>query len=137
MKSNFLLLALASALFLMTGCVTDQTEMGASPKIPAAEGLVNIRDTSNENTHLDLIVKHLAEPSKMSPDASTYVVWSKAMTENSKPQNLGALMVGRDLSGKLSTVTPLRNFELFVTAEATSEAQQPSGEHLLWAKIIH
>jgi len=53
--------------------------------------------------------------------------------KDATPQNIGALEVDGDLSGRLKTVTAQRRFELFVTGEATGQAPSPSGEPLLWA----
>jgi hypothetical protein len=34
--------------------------------------------------------------------------------------------------GTLKTVTPLNDFELFVTAETDSQTQVPTGQRLIW-----
>ena len=41
---------------------------------------------------------------------------------------MGALVVDKNLDGKLVTITPLRTFELFITAEASGgKSGNPSG----------
>ena len=45
---------------------------------------------------------------------------------------MGALVVNKNLDGKLVFITPLHTFELFITAEASGQIQQPFGEPLLW-----
>lgn len=122
-----LLLATAFA----SGCAGTET-LSASPALPAAAGTVRCSKAVNDNTAIDLKVKHLAYPDRLTPPAAVYVVWTKA-DKDAEPRNIGALTVDESLTGRLKTVTSLRRFELFVTGEATGQAPSPSGEPLLWA----
>jgi hypothetical protein len=47
------------------------------------------------------------------------------------PQNIGALRVNDDAQGELVTVTAFTRFSLFVTAEASPQAQRPTGRALM------
>lgn len=124
-----LLLAAGAAVFA-AGCVGPE-KLAASSALPAAEGTLTCAKAANDNTAVDLKVKHLANPDRLTPPAAVYVVWTKA-DKDAPPQNIGALKVDGDLTGRLETVTALRRFELFVTGEATGQAPAPSGEPLLW-----
>lgn len=123
----------AAAATAMTGCAIfgGRVALSTSPGMPASEGSVRFSVTNNDNTSIDLRVKHLAHPDKLTPPAGSYVVWTKA-NKDAKPQNIGALKVDDDLYGAFQAETPLHSFELFVTAEPTGEVQQPSGAPLLW-----
>jgi len=123
-------LLLAGAM-LGTGCAGAE-KLSASPALPAAEGTLKCDKGANDNTDIDLKVKHLASPDRLTPPASVYVVWLKA-DKDAAPQSIGALEVDGDLSGRLKTVTALRRFELFVTGEATGQTPTPSGAPVLWA----
>lgn len=129
-KIGMLLLATGVAVFA-AGC-SGLENLSSSSALPAADGTLLCAKADNDNTAIDLKVKHLANPDRLTPPASVYVVWTKA-DKNATPQNIGALEVDEDLNGRLETVTSLRRFELFVTGEATGQAQSPSGEPVLWA----
>jgi hypothetical protein len=77
------------------------------------------------------VVRYLADPAKLQPAASIYVVWVSP-DKDSPAQNLGALKVDDHRKGTLRTTTPLHSFRLFVTAEADGQVQMPTGTNLLW-----
>lgn len=105
--------------------------LSASPTLPAVEARARFSATNNDNTRIVLTVKHLARPDKLTPPANGYVVWTRA-TKYAEAQNIGALIVDKNLNGKLEAETPLHSFELFITAEDSGQVQQPSGQPLLW-----
>ena len=121
--------AVLATTLAMAGCAS--VNLSTTPSMPAAEGHARYSITANDNTRIVLKVKHLAQPAKLTPPASNYVVWTRA-TKDAPPQNIGALIVDNDLNGELNGETPLHNFELFVTAEASGQVQTPSGQPLLW-----
>lgn len=121
----------ACAALSAPGCAGPE-RLSASSSLPAAEGTLKCGKAANDNTGIDLKVKHLASPDRLTPPAAVYVVWTKP-DKDAAPQNIGALEVDSDLVGRLKTVTPLRRFELFVTAEATGQTPAPTGPPLLWA----
>ena len=102
----------------LTGCALFSggagARMNASPLVPAAEGHAKVGEARNGNTSIDLTVKHLADPQKLTPPANNYVVWLRP-NKDAPAQNIGALIVDKDLVGRLNTVTALRTFNLFVT----------------------
>jgi hypothetical protein len=111
-----------------------QVRMSVTERMPAAEGTVTVGEAENDNTALEVSVRHLAPPEKIAPEATTYVVWARASAAD-RVQNLGALKVNDDLRGTLKTVTPLRTFDVFITAEASPTAQSPSSDGLLTASV--
>lgn len=115
---------------LIAGC-GGGTAMRGSSAVPSAEGSVSYSDAGSGNTGIKLQVKHLAKPERLTPPAVVYVVWLQK-EKSAPPQNLGALEVDKNLTGRLVTVTPHAHFDLFVTPEATGEVQKPSGEQVLW-----
>lgn len=131
MSSRWIATFLAAT--VMTGCAmfSGKVSLSASPSMPAAEGSVRYSTSKNDNTVIVLSVKHLAHPDKLTPPSGSYVVWTKA-NKDAMPQSIGALKVDSDLYGSLLAETPLHSFDLFVTAEPSSEAQQPAGQPLLW-----
>jgi len=111
-----------------------KVRMSVTERMPAAEGTVVVAQAENDNTALEVSVRHLAPPEKIAPEATTYVVWARASAAG-RVQNLGALKVNDDLQGTLKTVTPLRTFDVFITAEASPTAQSPSSDGLLTASV--
>jgi hypothetical protein len=100
---------------------------------PAAEGTVRALPGPNGNTHIDVLVRHLAPPEKVFPAAKVYVVWVQA--PGGPPQNVGALRLDDDLTGRLSTVTPLQAFTLVVTPEQSPVETVPQGPRVLTAQV--
>jgi len=129
--------AVLAVTLAMSGCSMlgigegEAIRLSSSPTLPAVEGNAKFVATKNNNTRITLTVKHLPQPEKLTPPANQYIVWTRA-GEYEAAQNIGALVVDKNLNGKLETETPLHTFELFITAEASGQIQRPSGEPLLW-----
>ena len=142
MKTNQWLVI--AALALMTPVVAMAAGCGASgPRtivmrtshdVPSAEGTIKASSADNGNTALEVEVRHMASPEKVATGATTYVLWARAAGA-AVAQNLGALQVDGDLRGTLKTVTPLRSFDVFITAEASPTAMAPINKQLLTASI--
>jgi hypothetical protein len=107
--------------------------MTAAKTVPAAVGEVNVAKEKNGNIRVDVKVKHLAKPGNLTPPANTYVVWLQQ--EGSQPQSQGELKVENDLDGELKTTTPLKNFNVFITAETDSQTKTPSDQVVLRATV--
>jgi hypothetical protein len=130
MKIKLFVIAIAAA---AAGCAAiGGHALNRSPEIPKAQGTVRFESVAGDDTGIDLRVSHLEEPEGLTPPGYAYVAWVRA-TRDEVPLNVGSLVVGSDLTGELRTVTSLRSFEVFVTAEATSDVSAPTGERLLWA----
>lgn len=93
--------------------------------VPAATGNVDIGRDNNGNTRIDLHVEHLAQPAELSPSMDSYVIWIQA--PGMAPENEGRLKIGNDLKGGLTTVTPLRAFDIIIAAEQNPAAPQMKG----------
>lgn len=110
--------------------------MVCDPAIPAAESTVTVDTNRNGNTAFDLTVKHLAQPQRVDPNATVYVVWARGNESSQASQNMGALKVDDNLNGSYSGVTAMREFELFVTAEPSSAASSPTGRTLVHGNVV-
>jgi hypothetical protein len=110
--------------------------MDRGEKNAAADAELNAKREANNNLQLDLSVHHLAKPENLNTGASTYVVWAKNDRDASAPaQNLGQLQVNDNLEGRFQTVTPLKNFDLFITAEPVATVTSPTGYRALWTHV--
>jgi hypothetical protein len=75
-------------------------------------------------------VEHLANPTSLSPSQANYIVWLQDKG-GSGPENQGELKVNGKLEGTFQTVTPRKNFDLFVTGENDGTVKSPSGPEVL------
>ncbi len=82
---------------------------------------------------MKLRVEHLANPADLSPPQNSYIVWLQ--DKGSGPENEGALKVNGKLEGTFQTVTPLKNFDIFVTGENDSTVTSPSGPEVLRTSV--
>ncbi len=122
--------------FLFTACSHSTVrKMETSTVVPGAQGELTVSGADNNNQKLVLEVKHLANPSALPSGSSNYVVWARPFTAASEAQNLGALSVDDNLTGKLETITPFPQFSLFITAESSPTVTKPTGDPLLWTNV--
>lgn len=96
---------------------------------PAAEGKVITNSDPNGNTEVEVQVKHLASPQKLTPPRQAYLVWVQARGKS--PELLGVLRVNDKLEGSLKATTPYKVFDILVTGEDTLSPQTPSDMVLL------
>lgn len=125
-------LVLPTVVGLGLGCARPQT-MVSAVGVPASEGTVKATDGGNGNTKLAIHVKHLAPPSKVSPDAMVYVVWLQP--RNGVLQNIGALVLNDNLEGRLETLTPHRRFQITVTPEPGGQLEKPTHEPVFTSEV--
>ena len=125
--------SLFSCSMIRTGS-KDFVMMG-SPNVPAAQGNARVTTTDDGNTQLDVKVKHLAPPAKINPEATVFVAWVQSNAESAEPRNLGALKVTDDLDGSITAVTPLKTFDLYITAEPSATVNAPSGDTILRTNV--
>ena len=111
--------------FALTNAYAKKYPFTASTAVPAARGKVDIGKDSNGNTTVKITAEHLAEPGKLSPPGTDYVVWFQE--KGSEPQTQGRLRIDKNLKGNFETSTPLKNFDIFVTAESNASTKQPAG----------
>jgi hypothetical protein len=126
----------ALLILLLVGGVTTATAgatlpLGNSSEIPAAQGKVSLHSTKNGNVKITLSVQHLAPPGRIIPGAEVFVVWARGLALGSEAQNLGALRVDKKLNGKLTAVTAMPSFDLFITCEQSQTATVPGSLELL------
>jgi hypothetical protein len=133
-KSLLLLLIFVFAGLLMSTAIIAKTfPLTSSPAVPAAAGTVDIHKDKNGNTEVTIKAEHLAQPALLTPPASAYVVWFQ---ESGQPaMNQGQFKVEKSLKSEFKTTTPMKNFDLFVTAENDPLTKFPAGVSVLKTKI--
>lgn len=128
-----LVLSMTLALPLAACAEPRPIPMLNAPEAPAAQGTVITKVAENGNLRLVVQVKHLAPPEKMMPNATVYVVW--VQPPGAGPQNVGALRVDSNLTGRLETTTAHPVFDVFITAEESPTAAFPRGPRVLTASV--
>jgi hypothetical protein len=119
---------------LAAACGPSKVPVQVAPEQPAARADLRVGADSNDNTTIDLRVRHLADPARLSPPRSIYMVWLRPQGgETTEP--LGQLQVDKNLDGRLRAVTPYREFELLVSAEDDIEAFSPSHQIALRTSV--
>lgn len=124
---------------LLAGC-SKKIAFQNSSVVPAAEGTIAITQDDNENYKIDLTVKRLADPSRLSPPKNVYIVWIE--TSQSGTINIGQLTTStrgfsKMLTSSLSAVSPHKPLKVFITAEDNAEANYPSMSVVLETKPIY
>lgn len=100
---------------------------------PAAEGKATTNTDRNGNTSVEVEVKHMATPQSLTPAKQDYLVWVQGRGQS--PELLGALRVNSDLEGSLKATTPLKEFDILITAEDTMKPEAPSSMVILRGNI--
>lgn len=138
MKTDRLSFALPLATGLAAATRVRSADAGTvnNGDIQAAEAEVMIRTYDTGNTTFDLTVRHVARLRGVDREASVYVVWLHGGESAARWRNLGALDVDHDRSGRCSGATPLRAFELIVTAEPWPPESYPTGKALLYTTVL-
>lgn len=130
-SSRFVIAAAAAALSSCAGLFGGRP-LSRGPDLPAAVGEVSFTRLAGSGTAVEVRVENLVEPDRLNPPGYAYVAWVRTGREG-PPSNLGFLSLRGDSSGELRALTALDCSELFITAEATGDAERPTGRRLLWA----
>jgi hypothetical protein len=128
------LLSAFLGILITTGTATAKKyPLTADPSIPAARGQVDVGRDKNGNTKVELQVEHLAPPENLTPPKTAYVVWFQE--RGAEAANQGTLKPNKGLKAKFKSVTPLKTFDVLVTAESDPTAKSPSGPEALRATV--
>lgn len=139
---SYIFTRLKSVIFVLTTILLLSNFSSCAKKImfeqssivPGAEGSVKITKDKNSNYSIHINVLHLAEPKKLQPAKSVYLVWMQA--EDNSTKNIGLLnssssLLSKTLKASLHTVTPFKPTRIYVTAEDDSKITFPAGETVL------
>ena len=105
-----------------------------TPRTPAAMGVVNVQKDANENTVGKIEVEHLAPARELRDDLNVYVAWVRPVGD-SEWQNVGQLSIDNSRKGTLEVRVPHDQFELSVSAESDSRANNPSEFIVMQARV--
>ncbi len=133
-KKNFFSIVIIFFLVFSLASCSKKISFQTSSVVPSAEGSVKVKKDDNNNYSIDLNVIRLADPKRLEPSKSTYVVWIETAENGSK--NIGSLntsssMFSKTLKSSLKTVSPFKPVSLFITAEDNADIQYPGTQVVL------
>lgn len=126
-KDAFKVLSYIFAAILVSSC-SGAHVFPTSEVLPAAEAQVKVGKNENRNYEIELDVKNMARPDRLTPARKNYVAWME--TKNHGVVNLGNIRIN-DNKASLKTVTPYVPVRIFITAENGVNAMQPSTQVVL------
>jgi hypothetical protein len=126
-------LALAGLTVLTSIGSAKKFPLTAAASTPAARGQVDVGHDKNGNTKVEVKVEHLAPAENLTPPRTAYVVWFKE--RDAEPLNQGVLKPGKDLKATFRSVTPLKTFDVVITAESDPNSKSPVGSEIMRASV--
>jgi hypothetical protein len=113
---------LTTVILSFTSCSPKITFLTSSV-VPAAEGVVTVKDDKNNNFSIKLDISNLAAVDRLTPPKNTYVVWME--TDRGAAKNIGRIVVTNKMNVSFETVSSFRPTKIFITAEDNENAQYP------------
>lgn len=129
----FPVLVCAAVLALAPATYAKTYPMTASNETPGAAGQLQVAKEKGGNIQLEVKATGMAKPGRLTPSATTYIVWVEQ--EGSQPKSQGELKVGNNHKGDLKAATTFHTFNVFVTAETDSQTTSPSDQVVLRATV--
>jgi hypothetical protein len=129
LKSVMLFIIFLVVLFVFSSCAKKISFLN-SRIVPAARGQVAIKNDKNKNYNIKIQLSYLAEPDRLQPPKSTYVVWMVS-DESEIPINLGQIIGTSKLNINFETVSASKPRRIFITAEDDASIQYPANTVVL------
>ncbi|MBM3307599.1 MAG: hypothetical protein FJY74_04685 [Candidatus Eisenbacteria bacterium] len=125
------LCALVLALVVVAGLAgcAKKVAVSISSTVPAAQAEIKTSKDKNENSVVDLKVKYLAPPDRLTPPRSVYVVRVEA--QDRVTVNVGRLKLSDKLEGGIRVTTPYKSFRIVVSAEDDALARSPGSHRVI------
>jgi hypothetical protein len=129
------LLLLAGTILASGGC-TRRIQFSSLPAAGGGEATVQVELTYDRNNTLLIEMSDVPDPSSLNVAYTRYVLWV-ATPDRQTTVNAGQIRVTEDRSAKIQTLTPLRDFILFITAETRGDVASPGPDILFETREIH
>jgi len=132
---NKIVFILATVLMILplTACA-QKVKFLTSTVVPAAQGSVKVKKDSNKNYQIKIHIDNLAEPNRLTPPKSAYVIW--LVTDEKVTQNIGKIktstnFLSKKLTATFESVTVVKPTKIFITAEVDASVTYPVSEVIL------
>lgn len=131
---SVLLLSLVALLFI--GC-SQKVNFPVSNVLPSADATAKIKKDKNKNYQIDLEVKNLTSPDRLSPPREMYVVWIET---DKGTINLGQLKSSKSMfssarNASMRTTTPHKPSRFIITAEDKANNKEPGSQVILESSV--
>jgi len=105
------------------------------PLARAGKATARLELTYDRNNTLQIELSNVPEPSILNDRYTRYVLWV-ASPDRQSVVNAGQLRVDEAKKAEIRTLTPLRNFVLFITAEPRGDVMTPGPDIVFQTKEI-
>ncbi|OFV94871.1 MAG: hypothetical protein A3F68_01575 [Acidobacteria bacterium RIFCSPLOWO2_12_FULL_54_10] len=119
---RFRIIFLLAVLFT-AGCA-KRVRFEPLPLARGAKATGRVELTYDQNNTLDVRMENLPDPSSLNPQYSRYVLWVST-PDRQHIVNAGQMRVDETNKAQIKSLTPFREFILFITAESRGDAQAP------------
>lgn len=121
-------------IIVITTCSCASTaEFKTSRVTPAAQGEVKMKELKNGNFNIVVKISELAEPDRLKPSRSHYIVWGKSKQGT---YNLGELTKGDEDIWSLSTESTYEIKRIFISAEKDEKPEKMGRVEVLKSKKL-
>lgn len=127
-RIKIVLIVIVSISLFSISC-SKKHEFNTSSIIPAARGEVAVKKDNNKNYRITIKLSYLAEPNRLNPAKTTYVVWQ--VSDENKTINLGQIISTSKLHVTFETVSSSKTKVIFITAEDDGNTQYPGNMKVL------
>ena len=118
------IVALALLLILLSSGCAKRIRFDALPQAQGGKATGRVELTYDRNNTMEVKLENVPDPSTLNPQYTRYVLWV-ATPDRQHTVNVGQLRVDEKKNAAIKTLTPLRNFILFITAEPQGDAKTP------------
>lgn len=124
----FKVISFVLAAVLITSCA-QRVVFPDSASLPGADAVLKINENKNNNYELELEVKNIAKPNRLTPPRNNYIVWLETASHGTV--NIGNLRVSDKNRASMVTVTPYKPIRVFISAEDRQDVIFPSSQIVL------
>ncbi|MBI3895815.1 MAG: hypothetical protein HY313_07765 [Acidobacteria bacterium] len=118
------ILALAFLLILLSSGCAKRIRFDTLPQAHGGKAAARVALTYDRNNTLEVELENVPPPSTLNPLYTRYVLWV-ATPDRQYMVNIGQLRVDEKKKAEIKTLTPLRDFILFITAEPQGDVKTP------------
>jgi len=133
--AKILRLALAGAMLLASAC-TREIRLAPLPPARGGEATLRVELTYDRNNTLRIQLSNVPDPSALNATYTRYVLWV-ATPDRQTIVNAGQIRVDENRRAEMQTLTPLRDFIVFITAETRGDVAAPGPDVVFESQAIH
>ena len=134
-RANIFRLALTGAILLTAAC-NRQIRLAPLPLARGGEANVRVELTYDRNNTLRVQLSNVPDPSALNSAYTRYVLWV-ATADRQTVVNAGQIRVDENRKAEMQTLTPLRDFVVFITAEVRGDVTSPGPDMVFQSEAIH